>query len=79
MLLPGQGGDLPIFENYQTILDLFRNPQEQGLRSPKNRSLLGVNEIFEDERNAAIGGFGRGLLGINQVLIAFWWGLWGKI
>ncbi len=26
----------------------------QGLRSPKNRSLLNVNEDFEDKRNAAI-------------------------
>jgi hypothetical protein len=50
----------PKWINERTI-DLFRNPQEQGLRVRKNRSLLDVNEIFEDECNAAIGGFGRGL------------------
>ena len=26
----------------------------QGLRRPENRSLLGVNEDFQDKRNAAV-------------------------
>jgi NitT/TauT family transport system substrate-binding protein len=42
-------------------IDLFQNSQEQGLRVRKIRSLLNVNENFEDERNAAIGSLGKGL------------------
>ena len=40
---------------YQTtLISLERDWQEVflGTRNPKNRSLLGVNEDFEDERNA---------------------------
>ena len=37
------------------VMCLFREFHLQGLRSPKMRSLLFVNEQFSDKRNAANG------------------------
>ena len=39
--------------NEKTILRLHITEQMQGLRSARKRSLLGANEHFEHERNAA--------------------------
>ena len=38
---------------------LDQNVRDQGMRSPKMRNLLIVNEQFEDEHNADIGHYGK--------------------
>ncbi len=48
-------------ESVNTVRCPGQNVRDQGLRRPKMRSLLVVNEQFSDEHNADIGDYGQTL------------------